>query len=88
MGKVGFGIIGLGNIAPVHAQSIAATRNTELISVCDLIPGRAKKFAKEHGGRPYEDIDEMLACDEVHAVSLCVPSGLRAELAEKVAKAG
>lgn len=88
VGKVGFGIIGLGNIAPVHAQSIAATRNTELVSVCDLIPGRAKKFAKEHGGRPYEDIDEMLACDDVHAVSLCVPSGLRAELAEKVAKAG
>ncbi|MFP6582725.1 MAG: Gfo/Idh/MocA family oxidoreductase [Candidatus Hydrogenedentota bacterium] len=88
MGKVGFGIIGLGNIAPVHAQSIQATKNTELLAVCDMLPGRAMTFAKQYGGDPYEDIDAMLARDDVEAVSLCVPSGLRADLAEKVAKAG
>lgn len=88
MPKVGFGIIGLGNIAPVHAQSINATKATELVAVCDLVPGRAKSFAKEHGGDPYENIDEFLARKDLHAVSLCVPSGLRADLAERVAKAG
>ena len=59
MAKVGFGIIGLGNIAPVHAQSINATKNTVLAAVCDTIPGRAAKFAKEYGGTPYTSIDEM-----------------------------
>ncbi len=88
MAKVGFGIIGLGNIAPVHAQSINATKDTTLAAVCDTIPGRAAAFAKEYGGIPYTDIDEMLADESVHAVSLCVPSGFRADLAEKVAKAG
>lgn len=88
MAKVGFGIIGLGNIAPIHAQCINATSYTALAAVCDTVPGRAAAFAKEYGGTPYTDIDEMLADESLHAVSLCVPSGFRADLAEKVAKAG
>ncbi len=87
-GKVGFGIIGLGNIAPVHAQSVIASKNTELVAVCDTVPGRAAAFAKEYGGTPYTSIDDMLADEAVEAVSLCVPSGFRSDLAVKVAKAG
>ena len=74
MAKVGFGIIGLGNIAPVHAQSINATKSTKLVAVCDLVPGRAKKFVKEHGGDAYENIEEFLARKEWFGTRATTPS--------------
>ncbi len=86
--RVGYAIVGLGNIAPVHAESIAAVKGAELVAVCDTRKGVAAKFARRWGGRPFTDYHDMLKSDEVHAVSLCVPSGMRAEMAEACARAG
>lgn len=86
--QVGFGIIGLGNIAPIHAESINAAPNARLVAVCDVLPGKATPFSSQFGGIPYESAKELLKNNDVEAVSLCVPSGLRADLAEKVAKSG
>jgi len=88
MAQVGFGIIGCGNIGPVHAESLQHVRNAKLVAVSDLNGKSAKKLTAKYGGEPYTDYRQMLERPDVDAVSLCVPSGLRAEIAEDCAKAG
>jgi predicted dehydrogenase len=89
MQQVGYAIIGCGAIAPLHAQSIQELPAAKLVAVSDVVERNAKLFCErfpcEH---VYTDYEEMLKRDDVHAVSLCVPSGLRAEIAEKCAAAG
>ena len=86
--KVGYAIVGLGNIAPVHAESIDAVKGAELVAVCAKQRRKAREFAAKYGGKAYTDVADMLARDDVDAVSLCVPSGMRAEMAVACARAG
>jgi len=88
MKEVGYGIVGLGNIGPVHAQAVNAVKGARLVAVCDKREELARDFAKQYGGTAYTDLGAMLKHPGLQAVSLCVPSGLRAELAETVARAG
>jgi len=59
-----------------------------LVAVADVVEGNAKKLAEPYGAAVYTDYKEMLQRDDVHAVSLCVPSGMRLEIGAAVAKAG
>ncbi len=88
MATVGYGIIGCGNIGPIHAASIAEVRGAKLVGVADVRLETAKKLANEYGADAFDDYKEMLKRDDIHAISLCVPSGLRAEIAIDCAKAG
>jgi len=88
MKQVGFGIIGCGNIGPVHAQAIAAVKNAKLFGVSDVVEASARKLAEPYGAKAYTDYNEMLKDPNVQAVSLCVPSGMRAEIAVACANAG
>jgi predicted dehydrogenase len=88
MREIGFGIIGCGNIAPVHAQSIAEIPGARLVAVSDVVEASARKLAERFGASAYTDYREMLQRDDIVAVSLCVPSGLRAEIGEACARAG
>lgn len=88
MDQVGFGIIGCGVIAPVHAESIKEVLCARLVAVSDVVEANARKLAEQFGAVAYTDYKKMLKRDDVHAVSLCVPSGMRAEIAEACAAAG
>lgn len=88
MAKVGFGIIGCGTIGPIHAEGIAKVRDARLVAVADVVRQSAEALADRYGAAAYTDLDEMLERDDLHAVCICVPSGMRAEMAEKCAKAG
>mgnify|MGYP002713228080 FL=1 len=88
MATVGYGIIGCGNIGPVHAAAIAEVRGAKLVGVADVRMETAKKLADQYGADAFDDYKEMLKRDDIHAISLCVPSGLRAEIAVDCAKAG
>lgn len=88
MSKVGFGIIGCGVIAPIHADAISAISDSKLVAVSDVVESNARALAEKHGATPYTDFKELLKRDDVHAVSLCVPSGMRLEIAEQCAAAG
>ena len=88
MEQVGFGIIGCGNIAPVHAQSISEISGARLVAVSDVVEANARKLADRFGAQSYTDYREMIQRNDIHAVSLCVPSGLRAEIGEACAQAG
>ncbi len=88
MSKVGFGIIGCGNIGPIHAESLQHVPDAKLVAISDIVEESAKKLAGKYNAIAYTDYKEMLKRDDIDAVCLCVPSGLRAEIAEVCAAAG
>lgn len=88
MAKVGFGIIGCGNIGPVHAAAIAGVKQAQLLAVSDIVAASAQRLAGQYGADAYTDFRALLDRKDIDAVSLCVPSGMRAEIAEICAAAG
>lgn len=88
MAEVGFAIVGCGNIAPIHARSIAEIEGTRLVAVADVVEENAAALAGEYGAEAYADYGDLLARADVHAVSLCIPTGMRLEVGEACAKAG
>jgi UDP-N-acetyl-2-amino-2-deoxyglucuronate dehydrogenase len=88
MTKHGFGIVGTGVIAQTHAQAIAALPNAHLVAVTDIRPDVAKAFAETHDCPAEPDLAALLARDDVEVVSVCVPSGLHAEVGVQAAAAG
>lgn len=88
MPKVGYGIIGGGNIGPIHAEAIGQVKGAKLVAVADVAAGAAERLAGKYGAEAYTDFREMIARPDLDAVCLCVPSGLRMEIAETCAKAG
>jgi UDP-N-acetyl-2-amino-2-deoxyglucuronate dehydrogenase len=86
--RLRFGIIGCGRVAPRHAQSINQLDHTELVAVADEKAARAESFSSDHGGRPYQDYRALLDRNDIGAVSICVPSGLHAEIAVDAMRAG
>lgn len=87
--KIGFGIIGCGVIADFHANALfGLPEEAVLVGVADARLPAAERFAREKQVRAFESVDELLACPEIDVVTICVPSGLHAELAIKAANAG
>jgi predicted dehydrogenase len=90
--KVGYAVVGLGHIAqtavlPAFAH---ARENTRLVA---LVSGDARKreeLGKRHGvpAFRYEDLDDVLARDDVDAVYVALPNTLHAECAIRAARAG
>lgn len=88
MAKVGFAIIGCGNIGPIHAEAIAHVKGAKLVAVSDVVEATGQRLGTKYNVPVYTDYRKMLERDDIQAVCLCVPSGLRAEIAEAVAYAG
>src|SRR5262249_29520829 len=88
----GFGIIGCGVIAPFHARAVGELPNARLVAVADTVadtvPGKAEQRGLEFGVPPHADVDALLERPDVDVVSICVPSGLHAEVGARAAEAG
>jgi UDP-N-acetyl-2-amino-2-deoxyglucuronate dehydrogenase len=84
----GFGIVGSGVIASIHAEAIAMLPAARLVAVTDVAPEAAKSLAGTFGCAAEPDLDALLARDDVGVVSVCVPSGLHAEVGVRAAAAG
>ena len=85
---VRFGLIGCGRVAPRHAQSLIQLSDTQLVAVADIREDRARRFSAEYGAQAYMDYDDMMARPDIDAVTVCVPSGLHAQVAIDVLQAG
>ena len=86
--KIGWGIIGCGVIAGVHAQAATEVAEAELRAVCDIVEEKARRLGDEYGVPYLTDLDELLARDDIQAVSICTPSGMHSEHAIATAEAG
>jgi predicted dehydrogenase len=83
-----FGLIGCGRVAPRHAQSLQQLPGARLVAVADVKASRAGHFAQEYGAAPYTDYRALLDRADIDAVSICVPSGLHAQVALDAIAAG
>lgn len=86
--KYGFALIGCGAIATMHATAIKGLDQGFLYGVYDAKKESAEKFAAEHGCKVFDTVEELLACDQIHIVNICTPSGLHAKFAIQAARAG
>jgi UDP-N-acetyl-2-amino-2-deoxyglucuronate dehydrogenase len=89
----GFGIVGAGVIAAIHADAIAMLSETgmadaRVAAVTDVVPGAAAAFAAARGCPAEPDLGALLARGDVEVVCVCVPSGLHAAVGVQAAKAG
>jgi UDP-N-acetyl-2-amino-2-deoxyglucuronate dehydrogenase len=83
-----FGIVGAGVIGAVHAEAIGMVPGARLVAVTDAVPERAKELAGSHGCAAEPDLGALVARPDVDVVSVCVPSGLHAEVGTRAAGAG
>lgn len=86
--SIGFGIVGCGMIADIHAQALQSLCDVRLIGVTDVNFTNAKAFAEKYGASAYETYEQMLEDKNIDAVCICTPSGYHAEQAKKALLAG
>ncbi len=86
--QIGFGLIGCGTISGQHIAAIARTPGTRLAAVWSRTLDRARSVAREHDVDCCTQLDDLLGRDDVHAVSICTPSGLHPEHAVRALEAG
>lgn len=82
--KLHIGIVGTGWIAQNHAVEYLKMADAEIVAACDLIPGKAEAFCKEHGlenVRCYTSDKEMYEKEDLDAVSICTYNKTHAECA-------
>ena len=92
--KMRVAIIGTGWIAASHIESYKKQPDVEIVAGCDLIPGKAAKFFKDHGVEgvktDYASHKEMLADKSLNldCVSVCTYNRQHAPCAIDALKAG
>jgi UDP-N-acetyl-2-amino-2-deoxyglucuronate dehydrogenase len=86
--KLGFGIIGMGNISTFHAKCIQQIDVCKLIAVCSRSEGKAKKAAQEYDVPYYTNYIDLIGRDDIDVISICTPSGMHLEPALVAAQTG
>jgi predicted dehydrogenase len=81
------GIIGA-NFGRRYGRAFNADGTSEVVAVCARTEQSAADAAAELGGRPYTDIDEMLAAESPAVVVIAAPNALHAPLALAALEAG
>ena len=85
-----FGIIGCGGIAGMHVSCLNTLEEqgiARLVAGCDPNPAQRTKFTETHGKPAVATLDELLARDDIDAVTITSPSGLHGDQAIAAAKA-
>ncbi len=88
MKKLGFGIIGLGAISPLHLQGIDECEGARLAAVADVSKERAQEIGEMRGVPWYTDYHDLLSNPDVDVVCILTPSGLRGAVCIDTARAG
>lgn len=82
MTRIRAGLIGCGRIATKHVSVLKQLDDEyELVGVCDTIPERAQRRARESGATPYTDFRKMLEKERLDTVHVLTWSGNHAEIA-------
>lgn len=86
--KLGFGVIGTGDIASYHVKSINELEDCHLVAVCSSTNTRAKKASDKFKVPGYSNINEFLARTDLDVVCVCTQSGNHMEPIIAAARAG
>ncbi len=83
------GVIGCGSIAQHrHLPEYSWNKNVEIVAVCDINEERALEIGKKYDAKAYTDYTELLADEEIDAVSVCTPNYLHAPISVAALNAG
>lgn len=86
---VRIGVIGCGKIAQVrHIPEYEANPDARVVALFDANAERARALAAEHGCRACATLEELLAADDVDAVSVCTSNATHAQAAIAALRAG
>lgn len=90
MSQTGFGLIGTGIVGGAwHAHVYHNMPQADLVAVCDLDEARAREIAARYGvPHVYTDYRDLLARDDIAAVSIATPDFAHRDLAVAAARAG
>ncbi len=88
--KIRIGLIGAGNICQnAHIPAYLKQSDVELVAVCDLNEERAKEVAAKYNIKHVaRTIEDLVALEDVDAVSICVWNNAHARAALAAVKAG
>ncbi|ADH91809.1 inositol 2-dehydrogenase [Arcanobacterium haemolyticum] len=82
------GLVGAGRIARVHARTVEAHLNAELVFIADPVEDAVKPLAEKYGVRYSLNPDDVFTDPAVDAVIICSPTPLHVDHILKAAKAG
>ncbi|UVY84460.1 Gfo/Idh/MocA family oxidoreductase [Brachybacterium sp. NBEC-018] len=86
---VGVAVIGGGTISRLHLDAYRANPDARLVTVCDIDADRARDTAAQYGApRWTTSYEEVLADDEVTAISICTRNDTHAVIAAAALDAG
>ncbi|NLG23985.1 MAG: Gfo/Idh/MocA family oxidoreductase, partial [Clostridiales bacterium] len=77
------GVIGCGFISKMHFEGYKKCPQVQVAGFCDIIPERAEKARDTYGdkgSRIYTDYKEMIAAENLDAVSVCTENRMHAEI--------
>lgn len=81
-------VIGCGNIAPMHLESVQMLNGPKIVAVCDNKEDRAETKAKQYKCKYYTDYKEMLDKEDLDVVHICTPHYLHAPMTIYAANKG
>jgi UDP-N-acetylglucosamine 3-dehydrogenase len=89
MGKVKFGVSGLGRFGEIHCEALAGLPQVELFALCTRTESRLRQLAERFGvSRAYTGYKDLLADPEVEAVNVVTMWNQHATPAIAALKAG
>jgi len=63
-------VIGIGNIGKTHTRWYSQNPDADLVALCDMLPELVDPVAKQYGVKAYHSIEELLANEDIDAVSV------------------
>jgi len=86
---VRIGLVGSQFITTIHAEALRMVPHAEVLAVMSPTEGHARDFASKYGiAHHFEDLDAMLAMDEIDIVVVGAPNFAHCEITVKAARAG
>ena len=73
--SIGYGLVGVGAIAEVHAAALARVRGARLRAVCGRDFKKTRRFADRHGIDAERDLGALLARSDVDVLCVTTASG-------------
>lgn len=80
MHKLKVGIIGCGNIFPMHAIPVVTHPDLMLVAVCDNKPERVALAAEKYHAKPFTSYETMMDTMDLDVVHICTPHYLHAPM--------
>jgi len=84
----GFAIVGSGLWGSLHARVYSESEKARLVAVCDIDEARARDLASRFRVESYTNLNQMLARNDIDAVSIVTPDFAHTEIALAAIAAG